>query len=203
MSRISRVRQAHRGEVGEGSHPLIQMGRQLVARDQFRWIRNRALTPAGRGVAVGLLLLSLIRTWSAQSEIKKGNPQGSRAEVFAPEGEIAAIEGGTVCPDGMVRVPSGGDPSGGGVMLDPSVLGGKLGRSIRSPCRSRVCRPRNCRRQAARKLKGLHQALADRGAIHQTVPGVPITLADRRGLHRLRPPTRPLASLRLSPAAPA
>ena len=60
----------------------------------------------------------------AQSEIKKGNPQGGRAETFAPEGETAAVEGTDVRAASQ-GVASGGDPSGGGAMLDPSVLGGQ------------------------------------------------------------------------------
>jgi hypothetical protein len=59
----------------------------------------------------------------AQTEIKKGNPQGGRAQTFAPNIDAAAVEGVNVRT--LSRgVPLGGDPSGGGV-LDPSALGGQ------------------------------------------------------------------------------
>jgi hypothetical protein len=59
----------------------------------------------------------------AQTEIKKGNPQGGRAEIFAPNSDAVAVEGVNVRVLSQ-GVPLGGDPSGGGV-LDPSALGGQ------------------------------------------------------------------------------
>jgi len=61
---------------------------------------------------------------TAQSEIKKGNPQGGRAQIFAGDVETTAIEGANVRTVSQGAAP-GGDPSGGGGMLDPSVLGGQ------------------------------------------------------------------------------
>ena len=60
----------------------------------------------------------------AQSEIKKGNPQGgfSLAHTLAPETREPALEGMNV--RSVTQASPGGDPSSGG-MLDPSVLGGQ------------------------------------------------------------------------------
>jgi len=59
----------------------------------------------------------------AQSEIMKGNAQGGRSHIFAPEIEGGALEGVNVRTVSQGATP-GGDPSGGGV-LDPSALGGQ------------------------------------------------------------------------------
>jgi len=64
------------------------------------------------------------RASEAQSEIKKGNPQGGRAETYAPDIEAAPAENANVRTASQGVAP-GGDPSGGGGMLDPSVLGGQ------------------------------------------------------------------------------
>ena len=60
---------------------------------------------------------------AAQSEIKRGNPQGGRSETFATEGEAAVPDGMNVRAASQGAAP-GGDPSGGG-LLDPAFLGGQ------------------------------------------------------------------------------
>lgn len=60
---------------------------------------------------------------AAQSEIRKGNPQGGRGHIFAPDIEAAGVEGVDVRTVSQGAAP-GGDPSGGG-LLDPSALGGQ------------------------------------------------------------------------------
>jgi hypothetical protein len=61
----------------------------------------------------------------AQTEIKKGNPQGGlgRPHNFLPDMEGSPVDGVTVRTVTQ-GPPPGGDPSGGGV-LDPSVVGGQ------------------------------------------------------------------------------
>lgn len=61
---------------------------------------------------------------AAQSEIRKGIAQGGRAQIFTPDVETTPIEGVNVRTASQGAAP-GGDPSGGGGMLDPSVLGGQ------------------------------------------------------------------------------
>lgn len=65
-----------------------------------------------------------VKAADAQSEIKKGTPQGGRSQTFAPDIEPSAIDGATVRTVTQGVTP-GGDPSGGGGVLDPSVLGGQ------------------------------------------------------------------------------
>lgn len=61
---------------------------------------------------------------AAQSEIKKGNPQGGRAQAFAPDiGAAGGVDGVNIRTISQGATP-GGDPSGGGV-LDPAALGGQ------------------------------------------------------------------------------
>lgn len=62
---------------------------------------------------------------AAQSEIKKGNPQGGMAHAFAPNVGIGSgsIEGVNIRTISQGATP-GGDPSGGGA-LDPAALGGQ------------------------------------------------------------------------------
>lgn len=60
---------------------------------------------------------------AAQTEIKKGNPQGGRAQVLAPDVGGTAVEGVNIRTPSQGATP-GGDPSGGGV-LDPAALGGQ------------------------------------------------------------------------------
>ena len=60
---------------------------------------------------------------AAQSEIRKGNLQGGRAHILAPDIEAATAEGVDVRTVSQGAAP-GGDPSGGG-LLDPSALGGQ------------------------------------------------------------------------------
>jgi hypothetical protein len=64
-----------------------------------------------------------VKAADAQSEIKKGAPQGGRSQTFAPDVEAADIDGANVRAVTHGVTP-GGDPTGGGV-LDPSVLGGQ------------------------------------------------------------------------------
>ena len=59
----------------------------------------------------------------AQSEIKKGNPQGGQARTSNWGSNPAAVEGVNVRTVSQGVAP-GGDPSGGG-LLDPSFLGGQ------------------------------------------------------------------------------
>ena len=59
----------------------------------------------------------------AQAEIKKGNPQGGRAEAFTVNAEPAGGDSVNVRAVSQGVAP-GGDPSGEG-LLSPSVLGGQ------------------------------------------------------------------------------
>jgi hypothetical protein len=59
----------------------------------------------------------------AQTEIKKGNPQAGRAEIFAANAEPAGGDPVNVRAVSQGVAP-GGDPSGGG-LLDPAFLGGQ------------------------------------------------------------------------------
>jgi hypothetical protein len=59
----------------------------------------------------------------AQAEIKKGNPQGGRAEAFTVNAQPAGGDSVNV-RDASQGVAPGGDPSGGG-LLDPAFLGGQ------------------------------------------------------------------------------
>ena len=62
----------------------------------------------------------------AQSEIKKGNPQGGfgLSATYAPETVGNAAPEGATVRTVTQSVAAGGDPSGG-ALLDPSVLGGQ------------------------------------------------------------------------------
>jgi hypothetical protein len=64
-----------------------------------------------------------VKAVDAQSEIKKGHPQGGRSQTLSPDIEPTTIAGANVRTVTQ-GVTAGSDPSGGGV-LDPSILGGQ------------------------------------------------------------------------------
>jgi hypothetical protein len=59
------------------------------------------------------------RVAEAQREIRKGHPQGGRAELFG-----SAPDTSPGLAAGPAKTPAGGDASGGG-LLDPAFLGGQ------------------------------------------------------------------------------